>query len=159
MSEENLIRRSQAGDWNAFDLLLDRHRTALARTAYLVTRDRESVQDVMQEALVQIWRDLPSYRSFGSFRRWMLKILLNKARKQYRKRTVETVEVEAAAGIPDNDRTPEEAAELEEEAQIMRQALDRLSANHREALALRFCSELTVPEISKALGVRKGTVK
>ncbi len=159
MSEEELVRRSQAGDWDAFELLLDRHRTALARTAYLVTRNREAVQDVMQEALVQIWRDLPSYRPFGSFRGWMLKILVNKARKHYRKRTVETVELDAAASVPDTERTPQETAEREEEAQSMRQALERLSASHREVLVLRYYSELTVPEISGALGVREGTVK
>lgn len=79
MCEEEPVRRSQAGDWHAFELLLDGHRSALARTAYLATRDREAVQDVVQEALIQIWRDLPSYRPFGSFRAWMLKILLNRA--------------------------------------------------------------------------------
>ena len=66
-------------------------RTALARTAYLVTRDREAIQDIMQEALIQIWRDLRSYRPYGSFKAWMLKITLNKARKHYRKKRVQTV--------------------------------------------------------------------
>ncbi|MXY21871.1 MAG: RNA polymerase sigma factor [Dehalococcoidia bacterium] len=157
--EKELIRRSQTGDWDAFELLLDRHRSALARTAYLVTRDRESVQDVVQEALIQIWRDLPSYRPFGSFRGWMMKILLNKARKHYRKRVVETVALETAAGIPDNDRSPEEAAELEEAARHMRQALECLTENHREVLILRYYSEFTIPEIAKVLGLREGTVK
>ena len=72
MCEEELIRRSQAGDWSAFERLVERYRTVLTRTAYLMTRDRESVQDVMQEALVQVWRDLPSYRPIGSFKSWML---------------------------------------------------------------------------------------
>ena len=99
MTEEELIRRSQAGDWNAFELLLERHRTALARTAYLVTRDREAIQDVMQEALIQVWRDLRSYRPYGSFKAWMLKITLNKARKHYRKKRVQTVPLEAATQV------------------------------------------------------------
>ena len=159
MCEEELVRRSQAGDWDAFELLLERHRRVLARTAYLVTRDRESVQDVMQEALIQIWRDLPSYRPFGSFKGWILTILLNKARKHYRGKWVETVALEAAADVPGNDQAPEEAAEREEDAQHMRQALERLKANHREVLVLRYYSELTVPEIAKALSLREGTVK
>ena len=65
MCEEELIRRSQAGDWSAFELLVERYRTVLTRTAYLMTRDRESVQDVMQEALVQVWRDLRWTPKFG----------------------------------------------------------------------------------------------
>ena len=113
----------------------------------------------MQEALIQIWRDLPSYRPFGSFKAWTLKILLNKARKHYRRKRVETVALETAADFPGNDQAPEEAAEREEEAQTMRRALECLSANHREILVLRYYSELTVPEIAKTLSLREGTVK
>ena len=138
---------------------MERYRTVLVRTAYLVTRDHESVQDVMQEALIQIWRDLPSYRPIGSFKGWTLKILVNKARKHYRRKRVETVALEAGAGVPGSDKVPEEAAEREEEAQSMRQALECLSANHREVLVLRYYSELTVPEIAGTLGLREGTVK
>ena len=129
------------------------------RTAYLVTREHESVQDVMQETLIQIWRDLPSFRPYGSFKGWAMKILLNKARKHYRRKRVDTVALEAATDVPGNDQTPEEVAEREEDAQSMRQALECLSANHREVLVLRYYSELTVPEIAGTLSLREGTVK
>ena len=131
----------------------------LVRTAYLVTRDRETVQDVVQEALIQIWVDLPSYRPFGSFRAWILKILLNKARRHYRRKRVETVELGEASGLPANDQSPEEAAEREDEAQHMREALEKLSTNHREVVVLRYYGELTVPEIARTLDLREGTVK
>ena len=159
LSEEELIHRSQAGDWNAFELLLERHRTALARTAYLATRDRESVQDVMQEALIQIWKDLPSYRPYGSFRAWTLKILLNKARKHYRKKRVKTVPLEAATEVSGDADGPEDTIEREERMHHLRQALDLLTADHREVLILRYYNELTVPEIARALGCFEGTVK
>ena len=159
MTEEELIRRAQAGDWNAFELLLGRHRTALARTAYLVTRDREAIQDIMQEALIQIWRDLRSYRPYGSFKAWMLKIMLNKARKHYRKKRVQTVPLEAATEVSGNAERPEEIVEREEQTHRLRRALDLLTADHREVLILRYYNELTVPEIAKALGCREGTIK
>lgn len=159
MSEEELIHRSQAGDWNAFELLLERYRRTLARTAYLATRDRESVQDVIQEAVLQIWRDLPSYKPHGSFRAWTLKILLNKARKHYRKKRVNTVALEAATEISGDTDGPEEIAERTEQTHDLRQALDQLATNHREVLVLRFYNELTIPEIAVALGCPQGTVK
>ena len=159
MTEDELIRRSQAGDWDAFELLLERHRTALARTAYLVTRDREANQDVMQEALIQIWRDLPSYRPFGSFGAWMLKITLNKARKHYRKRRVQTLPLAAAVEVPGVADGPEESVERGERTELMRQALEMLTSDQREVLVLRYYNELTVPEIAKLLGRREGTVK
>ena len=137
LGEEELIHRSQAGDWDAFEQLLERHRTVLARTAYLTTRDRESVQDVMQEALVQVWRDLSSYRPYGSFRGWMLKILLNKARKHYRKKQVQTVPMQAATEVLGNAEGPEKVVESEEQTHRLRQALDLLTRDHREALILQ----------------------
>ena len=159
MTEEELIRRAQAGDWNAFELLLERHRTALARTAYLVTRDREAIQDIMQEALIQIWRDLRSYRPYGSFKAWMLKITLNKARKHYRKKRVPTVPLETAIEVSGNAERPEETVEREEQTHLLRQALDLLTTGHREVLILRYYNEFTVPEIAKVLGCREGTIK
>ena len=159
MTEEELIRCSQAGDRDAFELLLERHRTALARTAYLVTRDREAIQDIMQEALIQIWRDLHSYRPYGSFKGWMLKITLNKARKHYRKKRVETVPLETATEVSGNAERPEEIVEREEQTHRLRQALDLLTTDHREVLILRYYNELTVPEIAKVLGCREGTIK
>ena len=159
MSEEELIRRSQAGDWNAFEQLLERHRTALARTAYLATRDRESIQDVIQEALIQIWRDIPSYKPYGSFRAWTLKILLNKAKKHYRKKQVYTVELEAATEVSDEVDGPEETIERVERTDKLRQALGQLSTDHHEVLVLRFYNELTIPEIAVTLDCAEGTVK
>ena len=159
MTEEELIRRSQAGDCDAFELLLERHRTALARTAYLVTRDGDANQDVMQEALIQIWRDLPSYRPFGSFRAWMLKITLNKAKRHYRKKRVQTVPLAVAVEVTSDAEGPEAKAERGERTRLMRQALELLTSDHREVLVLRYYNELTVPEIAKVLGRREGTVK
>ena len=159
MREEELIRLSQSGDWSAFEVLLESYRTLLSRTAYLTTRDRDTAQDVLQEALVQIWRNLPSYRPYGSFKAWMLKILLNKARKHYRRQQVRTVTLEEAIEVPGDADAPEEAAEREEEAHRLRQALEHLTSDHREALVLRYYNDLTVPGIARVLGCREGTIK
>ena len=159
MREEELVRLSQSGDWNAFETLLERYRMLLSRTAFLTTRDADTAYDLLQEALVQVWRDLPSYRPHGSFKAWMLKILLNKARKHYRRIRVETVALEEAIEAPQDSDGPEDMMEREEEAHRLRLALERLSSNHREALVLRYYNDLTVPEIAKVLGCREGTVK
>ena len=89
----------------------------------------------------------------------MFKILLNKARKHYRRRQVETVTLEEAIEVPENANAPEETVEREEEAHRLRQALDHLTSHHREALMLRYYNDLTVPEIAKVLGCREGTIK
>ncbi|MBI4295422.1 MAG: sigma-70 family RNA polymerase sigma factor [Chloroflexi bacterium] len=159
LNETELVRRAQAGDWQAFELLLERYRGILARTAYLTTRDRESVQDIVQEALVQIWQGLSSYRPFGSLKAWMVKIVINQARKHYRRKRVETVPLEAIHEMSGSLDGPEEAAIQQDEAHLMRVALEALNADHREVLVLRYYADLTVPEIARVLACREGTVK
>ena len=159
MDEAELIARSQKGDQQSFHALMERYRTALSRTSYLTTRDNELAKDVVQETLVQVWRSLPSYRPSGSFRAWVLKILVNQSRRQYRRKRLETVPLDAAREMRSDEEGPHDAAQREEDHQQVRDALDGLSNDHREVLILRYFSELTVPEIAQALSCREGTVK
>lgn len=155
----DLVRRAQAGDFEAFEALVGQYREVLARTAYLTTQDRESVQDIVQEALVRIWRGLPSYRPYGSLKAWMLKIVVNQARKTYRKKRVQTVPLDTVPEIPGLLDGPAEEAIRQDEADRLGIALQNLSDDHREALVLRYYADLTVPEIARALACREGTVK
>ena len=159
MDEEELIALSQKGDQDSFQALMERHRATLIKTSYLTTRDREIAQDVVQETLVQIWRSLPSYKPQGSFRAWLLKILVNQARRQYRRKRVPTVRLDAASEMPSSSGNPDDAAQQQEQHEQVREALELLTNDHREVLILRYFSELTVPEIAQALSCREGTVK
>ena len=53
--EAALIRRCQAGDKEAFGMLVERYRSVLFGTAYLMMRDRGLAEDAVQESLIQIW--------------------------------------------------------------------------------------------------------
>lgn len=159
MDESELARRAQAGDFEAFELLIEPYQATLARTAYLMTGDRSLVQDVVQEALISAWRGMRSYRDRGNFRAWLWKVLVNQAHKQHRRRHVETVPLDDAVDVPETSDGPERAALRNEESDDVRRALDEIGGDQREALVLRYYSELTVPEIAKVLGCREGTVK
>ncbi len=89
----------------------------------------------------------------------MLKIMLNKARKHYRKKQVHTVPLDTAVEVAGNAEGLEEAVEPGEQAHRLREALDQLTTHHREVLILRYYNELTVPEIARVLGCSEGTIK
>ena len=159
MDEEELITLSQQGDQDSFRALMERYRPTLVKTSYLTTRDSEAAQDVVQETLVRVWRGLPSYKPRGSFRAWLIKILMNQARRQYRRKLTPTVPLAAAAEMPSNSESPDDAAQRQEQHEQVREALELLTNDHREVVILRYFSELTVPEIAQALSCREGTVK
>jgi RNA polymerase sigma-70 factor (ECF subfamily) len=159
LDEAELIALSQHGDHDSFQALMDWYREMLIRTAYLATRDREMAQDVVQETLVQIWRGLPGYKLSGSFRVWLMAILMNQARRQYRRKRLPLVDLAVAVNMPDEGDSPDDAAQQREQHEQLKGALELLLDDHREVLILRYYSELTVPEMALALDCLQGTVK
>lgn len=159
MNEADLVRRSQMGDEGAFCALVEQHRKVLFGTAYLMTRDRGLAEDAVQEALIQMWRHLPLFRLRGSFKAWLVRIVVNEVKQQYRKKRVPTAPLEEAATIAGDPEEVEAGALRSEERLRMKKALETLPEEQREAVVLRYYADLTVPEIAKALGCRHGTVK
>jgi len=157
--EEALIRRCQAGDKGAFRVLIEQHSKMLFGTAYLMTRDRGLAEDAVQEALVQMWKHLPSLRFRGGLKAWFLRIVVNEVKQQLRKRQIPVVSLEQVSELTaDPDEAESELVRFEEHEDL-KQALEVLPSEQREAVVLRYFSALTVPEIADVLGEREGTIK
>jgi len=159
-SEESaLIRRCQAGDKDAFRSLVENYKKVLFGTAYLMTRDRGLAEDAVQEALVKIWTHLPSLHLRSSLKAWIVRILVNELNQQRRKKRLPTVSLEYAPDIADDCDGVETAMIRDEEHRFLRRALETLPSEQREAVILRYFSDLTVPEVAKVMGRREGTIK
>jgi len=157
--EAALIRRCQEGDKAAFGMLVEQYRTVLFGTAYLMMRDRGLAEDAVQEALIQIWKHLPSFRLKSSIKTWLVRIVINEVKQQNRKKKLTMIPLESAnqeIGMIDGAGI---ALSRDEERQNLREALDKLQPEHREAVVLRYYSDLTVPEIAAVMGEREGTIK
>jgi RNA polymerase sigma-70 factor (ECF subfamily) len=157
--EEALIRRCQAGDKEAFCMLIEQHSKMLFGTAYLMTRDRGLAEDAVQEALVKIWKHLPSLRLHGSLKAWFLRIVVNEVKQQFRKRQIPTVPLEQVSELTADPGEAETELVRHEEHQHLKQALGMLPLEQREAVILRYFSDLTVPEVAAVMGQREGTIK
>jgi RNA polymerase sigma-70 factor (ECF subfamily) len=157
--EAALIRRCQGGDKEAFRMLVEQYRSILFGTAYLMIRNRGLAEDVVQEALIQMWKHLPSLRLHSSFKAWLVRIVVNEAKQQFRKKQVPTVPLEQASEVETDSDEVEMTLIQGEERQQLRQALEKLPPEQRESLVLRYFSEFTVPEIAAVTGQREGTIK
>ena len=157
--EVALVRRCQAGDKEAFSMLVEQYRSLLFGTAYLMIRDRGLAEDAVQEALIQMWKHLPSLRLHGSFKAWLVRIVANEVKQQFRKKRVPTVPLEQASEVTDDFDKAETTMIQNEERRHLRHALEMLPQEQREVVVLRYFSELTVPEIAAITGQREGTIK
>jgi RNA polymerase sigma-70 factor (ECF subfamily) len=120
------------------------------------TGDRALAEDLLADAFE---RALRARRRFdlrrGSQKTWLYAIALNVLRDHARRAGAEARALERA-GVP--AAAPDPLAAVEHRDELGR-ALAALSAEEREAIALRFGAELTVPEMAKVLGERLTTVE
>ena len=113
------------------------------------TGDRALAEDLLADAFERALRARRRFdRRRGSQKTWLYAIALNALRDHARRVSAETRAVERA-GDPEGSRDPLASVEHRDE---LARALATLSAEEREAIALRFGADLTVPEIAKLLG-------
>jgi RNA polymerase sigma-70 factor (ECF subfamily) len=157
--EAALVRCCQAGDKEAFHTLVEQYRSVLFGTAYLMTRDRGLAEDAVQRALMKMWGNIHSLRRRSSLKAWLVRIVVNEVNQQRRKKRVPMMPLEEAPEMAGDPDEAESVVVRHEEQQSLRQALEMLPQEQREAVVLRYFSELTVPEIAAVMGQREGTIK
>ena len=156
MNDETLVRRLQAGDREAFDVLYERYRNEVYRTACLITGSRADGEDLTQEAFVTALGAIGSLRDPARFRHWLLRLLTRAAWKYCRKARREAP-VEAVL-----DGAAEDALSACLRSETQRQlyaAVAALDEKRRTVVVLHYFQDLPVREIARILEVTEGTVK
>src|SRR5919202_4684828 len=134
-----------------FERLYEREAQGLFGFFAYRTGDRALAEDLMADTFERALRARRRFdRRRGSERTWLYAIALNLLRDHARRAAAEGRAVGRVAGAAP---TAEEAPELEavEHRDAVQRALQVLSADEREAIALRFGADLTVPEIARLL--------
>jgi RNA polymerase sigma-70 factor (ECF subfamily) len=155
-SEEELIAQAQAGDRAAYGELIRRHRKGVVNVVYRMCGDAALAEDAAQETFIRAWEKLGGYKPRSAFRNWLYRIATNQAIDQLR-RDRPTVDVEKVP-LRDPARGPERSLELNERAEIVRQAVLALPPAGRSALILREYEGLSYQEIADTLEIPIGTV-
>ena len=151
-----------AGDARAFSTLYDRHSRAVYSLAWRMMGERQSAEDLAQEAFLKVWRSAGTYRPHrGSARAWILSVVRNRGvdrlrSRATRRRTREVAKTEAPGPHP-NEVFAQAWGNHRQER--VREALRGIPREQREVLALLHFRGLTQAEVSERLGLPLGTVK
>lgn len=171
-SDRDLAARLREGAEAAFAELVRRHQQRAFNVAYQILRNHEDAVEVAQDAFVNVYRHIQSFRGDAEFTTWLHQIVVNLARNKHRwwkrRGRSASVSLDAPVAVGDGDlpRDPPSPADAPDavvvKAEFVRQidaAMEKLPPKFREVLVLRNVEDLSYDEIAGALGCSVGTVK
>lgn len=157
VTDQQLIARAAGGDLTAFELLYERHGSAVYRYAWLLSRSVPDAEDITQESFLALIRKPTSFDpARAQLRTWLIAV----ARRQYLWRCRS-----AARDFAIDDQDQANPAGFDEEllrmerAEAVRQAMGRLPQLQRETLYLFEFEELSMAEIAGILNIEVNAVK
>jgi RNA polymerase sigma-70 factor (ECF subfamily) len=149
-----VIKRCQEGDLAAFEELVRRYWSTAVGVSMLYLHNREDAVDCSQDAFVRALETLPRFDNTRPFFPWFYGLLKHSCLKKLRRMRIRgEVPLEKAGDLPSPGPDPRADGRP-----ALRQALDHLSAEHREILLLRHWQDMSYEDISTATGLPVGTV-
>lgn len=168
-ADQVLVQRVQAGDQQAFGVLVAKYQRKLMRLVMRLVRDPAEAEDVTQEAFIKAYRALPNFRGESAFYTWLYRIGVNAAknwliangRRAPTATAVDNEEAEAYDGadlLRDVD-TPERMLMSKQIGETVNAAMEKLPDDLRMAITLREIDGLSYEEIANAMKCPIGTVR
>jgi RNA polymerase sigma-70 factor, ECF subfamily len=150
-----LVRRTQAGQSEAFGQLVERYQKVMFTVALRMVGNPEDARDITQDAFVKAFQRLATFDTNYRFFSWMYRILVNECLNANRDRKAEEpLARDAEASGNPFDSTLE--AERRDQIQL---ALLRLTPEYRTVVVLRHFAGQSYGEIAEALAIPEKTVK
>jgi RNA polymerase sigma-70 factor (ECF subfamily) len=162
-TDAELVRLAQEGDLDAFAEIVRRHERRLRIVLLRILDDTRDVEEAVQDAFVQAWRNLDRYRAEAALFTWLYRIGVNAALARTRRKRLPTSGLDSLPdeGAPHVAREvlPEPAAEAEDARTRVLGALAQLPFEYREAVVLRDLAGLSNEEVATALDVSLAAAK
>lgn len=172
LSDLEVARRVAAGDRVAITCLMRRHNQTLYRTARSILKDDAEAEDCVQEAYLNAFGAMASFRAEAKLSTWLIRIVVNEAiaRKRRIDRRGDVIWLAGDAGLDietgnddimaqDTQRQPERDAVRQQTRQLIEASIDRLPETFRTVFVLRAVEELSVDETAAALAIPAATVR
>lgn len=167
--DAELVQRALARDDAAFRTIMERYNRRLYRIARSILRNDSEAEDVVQEAYVNAFAHLDSFRGESSLATWLSRITMNEALGRLRRERpavgLETLEAQRAeAQIIQFPQTvtsgdPERTMAQREILQLVERATDNLPEIFRIVFITRVIEGMSVEETAELLGLQPQTVK
>ena len=166
--EAEIVRRTQAGDEEAFRQLVERHRSKVFSIIYGIVRNRNDAEDIAQQVFAKIYFSIKGFDFRSSLITWIYKIAVNQCYDYLRKQKVRKLVYESDLGEDDArtmensalavEKTPAISVQMERRDYLAR-LLSKVSEQERLLLIRKEVHGLSVQELAEETGLNENTIK
>jgi RNA polymerase sigma-70 factor (ECF subfamily) len=157
-SDEDAVERILAGQVEAFEKIVGRWQRPLFNLAWRYCHDRGQAEELAQEAFLQVYRMLPTWRRESRFSTWLFAVTTNVIRNRMRQRLPPQVQLDDAPAWALSD-DPVAKAEKRDVRTRVRHAVRFLPPRYRDAVVAFYFQEQDLASAAASLGVSPGTLK
>ncbi len=158
-----LIAQTAQGDQSALAMLYDRTSPQVFGLVLKILNNREAAEEVTLDVYTQVWRQAHTYdQTRGTPGGWLMAIARTRAIDRFRAGAAERGRIESLDAVEffaSDGETPEQDLAGQERRRYVQQALQALTAEQRQAIALGYFYGLSQSEIANKLKLPLGTVK
>ena len=159
-----LITSYRNGNEASFNLLVDRYQSKVFTTIFLIVKDQDVAEDLLQDVFVKVLHTLNSdkYNEEGKFQPWVMRIAHNMAIDYFRKaKRYPTILLEDGSNLFNSLSFAEDSSEeqriKEETLAWVRNLIDELPEAQKEVVIMRHYLDLSFQEIAEQTGVSINT--
>jgi RNA polymerase sigma-70 factor (ECF subfamily) len=160
VDDTEIIKSVQAGNSEAFSLLVDKYHRHLLNFIYRLLGGGQMVEDIGQEIFLSIYKSIRNFdiRRGIPFSAWLFITARNRCISELRRKKQRSVSIDFIARLSSEERTPEEAASDEERLLAIHAALEQLPEPYRETIIQSLRGD-SPEEIARNARISPGTVK
>jgi RNA polymerase sigma-70 factor (ECF subfamily) len=164
----DVVARSNTSSEAAFERLVDQYKRRAFRVAWKITCNHEDAEDVVQNAFLKAFQNLPNFRGDSRFYTWLVRITINEALMKIRRRRSNEVSINesrqgddrsAPMEIKDQAANPEQRCSQYEVQRLLAANINGLEPSFRAVLLLRDVEGLSTKQTAQALDLTSSAVK
>jgi RNA polymerase sigma-70 factor (ECF subfamily) len=151
--DQELLALIQGGSHMAFAELVERHTTRFYRLAYRYVQNRETAEDLVQDAFLRLWENPATWQPDrnSKFTTWFYRIVVNLCLDWQKKKR--PVLLDEDLPLADERESADEAMIRNQEQRLLEKAIAALPERQRTAVNLCFDEGLSNQEAAEAMGV------
>ena len=153
---EELIKKAQKGDKNAFTDIILQIRNDLYKIAKTRISSDDDIEDLIQDTMIETYKHIKKLREPEKFKMWVIKILVNKCNKLYKKKYRNDISIDEYN--LENYIILNSQKDIEDDLNFY-YLIKKLKYEERIVLVLHYMEQYSVKDISKILKINENTVK